>query len=90
MLEPSRSPDIEPRISTAPAAERAPFSAQFEITPKDVTEGVLTGMLKDRGYKVRPVPSDELALLAARKDSPDLILLDINMPEMNGYEICQI
>ena len=50
---------------------------------------VLTGMLKDRGYKVRPVPSGALALLAAKKDPPDLILLDINMPEMNGYEVCQ-
>jgi len=50
---------------------------------------VLAGMLKDRGYKVRPVPSGKLALLAARKDPPDLILLDINMPEMNGYEVCE-
>jgi sigma-B regulation protein RsbU (phosphoserine phosphatase) len=50
---------------------------------------VLTGMLKDRGYKARPVPSGKLALLAARKDPPDLILLDINMPEMNGYEVCE-
>src|SRR5580704_5252659 len=45
-------------------------------------------MLKDRGYKVRPVPSGKLALLAARRDPPDLILLDINMPEMNGFEVC--
>jgi serine phosphatase RsbU (regulator of sigma subunit) len=51
---------------------------------------VLAGMLKDRGYKARPVPSGKLALLAARKDPPDLILLDINMPEMNGYEVCQL
>src|SRR5690242_10636225 len=50
---------------------------------------VLAGMLKERGYKVRPVPSGPLALLAARKDPPDLILLDINMPEMNGYEVCE-
>ena len=50
---------------------------------------VLAGMLKDRGYKVRPVPSGKLALLAARRDPPDLILLDIHMPEMNGYEVCE-
>ena len=47
-------------------------------------------MLKDRGYKARPVPGGKLALQAARKDPPDLILLDINMPDLNGYEVCRL
>ncbi len=50
---------------------------------------LLTGMLKERGYKVRPVSSGEFALQTAKHDPPDLILLDIIMPEMNGYEVCE-
>jgi DNA-binding response OmpR family regulator len=50
---------------------------------------VLAGMLRDRGYKVRPVPGGKLALQAAQRDPPDLILLDTMMPEMNGYEVCE-
>ena len=41
---------------------------------------LLAGILQARGHKVRPVPGGELALQAARRDPPDLILLDINMP----------
>jgi two-component system, NtrC family, sensor kinase len=50
---------------------------------------LLAGILNGKGYKVRPVPSGELALSAARGLPPDLILLDIMMPEMNGYEVCE-
>jgi signal transduction histidine kinase len=50
---------------------------------------LLTGMLKKRGYKVRPVSSGKFALQTAKHDPPDLILLDIIMPEMDGYEVCE-
>ena len=49
---------------------------------------VLGDMLKVDGYKVRPVPNGALALQAAEKEKPDLILLDIMMPDMDGYEVC--
>ncbi len=51
---------------------------------------LLFGMLKERGYRVRPVPSGRLALQAARAQPPDLVLLDVNMPEMSGYEVCHL
>ena len=50
---------------------------------------ILTEMLAQQGYEARPVPSGFLALQSARVQPPDLILLDINMPEMNGYEVCR-
>jgi len=49
----------------------------------------LSRMLSQTGYTVRPAPSGELALRAIQAKPPDLILLDIRMPEMNGYEVCQ-
>jgi len=50
---------------------------------------VLTSMLKQSGWRPRPVTSGQLGLQAARKEPPDLVLLDVNMPEMNGYEVCK-
>ncbi len=50
---------------------------------------VLSTLLSKKGYEVRSVISGEMALRAAKASPPDLVLLDINMPRMNGYEVCQ-
>jgi two-component system sensor histidine kinase/response regulator len=48
---------------------------------------LLSGILKECGYKVRLAISGELALQSARHSPPDLILLDITMPGFSGYEV---
>ena len=46
---------------------------------------VLSSMLTEQRYKVRGVSNGPMALTVARSATPDLILLDINMPDMDGY-----
>ena len=50
---------------------------------------VLMALLEQAGYKVRPALSGEVALRAIEVSLPDLILLDVRMPGMNGYETCR-
>lgn len=50
---------------------------------------ILLSILNEQGYKVRALPDGKSALQAIRKKPPDLIILDVMMPEMNGYEVCR-
>lgn len=50
---------------------------------------LLTDILKAEGYEVRSAISGELALFAAASNPPDLVLLDIRMPQMDGFEVCR-
>lgn len=50
---------------------------------------VLAGILQPEGYRVRPANSGELALASIAAQPPDLILLDIRMPGMDGFEVCR-
>lgn len=55
-------------------------------TPENL--GLLNSMLGDQGFALQSFPSGELAWRAAQRQAPDLVLLDISMPGMDGYEVC--
>lgn len=64
----------------------APGILIVDDTPANVL--LLARMLGERGYRTRAVLSGREALEAVGAERPDLILLDINMPGMSGYEVC--
>ena len=69
--------------------DRNPYSVLVvDDTPANLE--ILTKMLQERGHRPRPVPSGGLAVRAAEHEAPDLILMDINMPELNGFDTCRI
>jgi signal transduction histidine kinase len=59
------------------------------VDDKPANLKVLASMLTRHGYQVRPAINGQIALTAVQQALPDLILLDISMPNMDGYEVCQ-
>ncbi len=75
------------RMDRAPF-ERKPFILMVDDHPENLR--VLAAILDAEGYHFTPATSGEQALKILNKRPPDLILLDIMMPGMNGYEVCRI
>jgi sigma-B regulation protein RsbU (phosphoserine phosphatase) len=71
------------------------------MPPADKTENILvvddtpanlrlvTKILSERGYRLRAVTNGARALASIRAQPPDLVLLDIRMPGMDGFEVCR-
>ena len=59
------------------------------IDDKPANLRLLTDMLTQTGHTVRPVPGGKMGLRAAATEPPDLVLLDIKMPEMDGFAVCR-
>ena len=58
----------------------------IDDTPENLQ--ILSALLERKGYAVSAFPRGKMALAAAVVKHPDLVLLDINMPEMDGFEVC--
>ena len=69
--------------------ETAPVASVLVVDDGIDNLRLLSDFLGEHGYEVRAVTTGRQALQAVEHDPPDLILLDITMPEMNGYEVCQ-
>jgi len=72
--------------------DKQPTSAPEEILVVDDTPAslrLLIELLTQHGYRVRPASNGALALKSVAAKTPDLILLDVSMPGMDGYEVCR-
>ena len=81
-------PVSTPQATAVPGPNRPKASVLIvDDTPANLR--LLSQMLAEQGYHVRPVPDGLLALAAVQAELPDLILLDIRMPKMDGYQVCE-
>lgn len=73
-------------------AHSLPVVAQTDILiVDDVLENIrlLSAMLDCNGYQTRKATNGAMALTAVKTTLPSLILLDVRMPNMNGYQVCE-
>ncbi|WP_087464073.1 response regulator [Oleiphilus messinensis] len=82
--------DSHPESEVNQAVEVAQDPPNILIVDDNPTNlKVLSGVLEKAGYRVRPALGGSAALKTIDRLLPDLILLDIRMPDMDGYAVCE-
>src|SRR3954468_18686646 len=86
--EPALPPVSGTSLEDSPGiAAPRPTVLVVDDTPANLD--VLVAVLERRGYEVMAASSGELALRVARSTAPQLVLLDVMMPGLDGYEVCR-
>jgi C4-dicarboxylate-specific signal transduction histidine kinase len=76
-------------INSAPAPATISLGDILIVDDSEDSLELLVDTLSQAGYTLRTATTGPLALAAVAESPPEVILLDINMPEMDGYEVCQ-
>src|SRR5947209_4329498 len=69
--------------------ELQPSAGILVVDDNPADQQYLEKILREKGYTVYPARQGSLALKFVQAKAPDLILLDVNMPEMDGYQVCE-
>ncbi len=78
---------LRPQLPTPPATPLYAEILVVEDTPASLD--LLSELLTQAGYTVRPAQEGRMALRSAQASPPELILLDVRMPGIDGYEVCR-
>ena len=77
--------------SEIPTGCRPPSATSVLVVDDDEdSREALKGLLELDGYDVRSAPDGPVALALARTSAPDIVILDIHMPGMDGYAVCRL
>jgi twitching motility two-component system response regulator PilH len=83
------SPTLARPVTPARQAERKFMSEVLLVEDSSSQREMIAGILKERGWKVTVACDGVEALEKIQKANFDLVVLDIVMPRMNGYEVCR-
>lgn len=92
-INPTRPIEAPRNGYAAPRTQEAPSSKTFTVACIDDSPTVLSAIesfLDDRAFKVLRIPDPVSALMQIIRHKPDLILLDVAMPNLDGYELCSL